>query len=99
MAGSKGPTETACPSYAAFSRSPTNGWAIALAIPAAQLEEPLTRSLGALLGAGAIFLVVGILLAVIVEARISEPLDELTRQAGALGRGETVEMERPFSGD
>ena len=95
----EGPDRDGVPSYAAVSRLPTNGWAIALAIPAAHLEEPLTRSLGALLGAGAVFLVVGILLAVIVEARISEPLDELTRQAGALGRGETVEMERPFSGD
>ncbi len=95
----EGPNRDGVPSYAAVSRLPTNGWAIALAIPAAHLEEPLTRSLGALLGAGAVFLVVGILLAVIVEARISEPLDELTRQAGALGRGETVEMERPFSGD
>ncbi len=79
-------------SYAAFSRSPTNGWAVSLTIPAAQLEEPLTRSLWALVGAGVIFLVVGILLAVIVEARISEPLDELTRQTGALGRGEMVVM-------
>ena len=89
----EGPDREGVPSYAAVSRLPTNGWAIALAIPAAHLEEPLTRSLGALLGAGAVFLVVGILLAVIVEARISEPLDELTRQAGALGRGETVKME------
>ena len=79
-------------SYAAFSRSPANGWAVSLAIPAAQLEAPLKRSLWALVGAGVIFLVVGILLAVIVEARITEPLDELTRQAGALGRGEAVVM-------
>ncbi|MGZ8480042.1 MAG: ATP-binding protein [Candidatus Binatia bacterium] len=88
----EGPDRDGVPFYAAVSRSPTNGWAVALAIPAAHLKEPLTRSLGSLLGAGAVFLVVGILLAVIVEARISEPLDELTRQAGALGRGETVEM-------
>ncbi|MGZ9125353.1 MAG: cache domain-containing protein, partial [Candidatus Binatia bacterium] len=88
----EGPDRDGVPFYAAVSRSPTNGWAVALAIPAAQLKEPLTRSLGSLLGAGAVFLVVGILLAVIVEARVSEPLDELTRQAGALGRGETVVM-------
>lgn len=88
----EGPDREGVPSYAAFSRSPTNRWVVSLAMPAAQFEEPLTRSLGALLGAGAIFLVVGILIAVIVEARISEPLDELTRQAGALGRGETVVM-------
>ncbi len=79
-------------SFAAFSRSPTNGWAVSLTIPAAQLEAPLRRSLWALVGAGVIFLVVGILLAVIVEARITEPLDQLTRQTGALGRGEAVVM-------
>ena len=88
----EGPDREGVSSYLAFSRSPTNGWAVSLAIPAAQLEEPLTRSFGALLGAGVIFLVVGILLAVIVETRISDPLDELTRQAGALGRGEMVVM-------
>jgi PAS domain S-box-containing protein len=88
----EGPDREGVPSYVAFSRSPTNRWAISLAIPAAQLEKPLTRSLAALLGAGAVFLIVGILLAVIVEARLSEPLDELTRQTGALGRGETVVM-------
>jgi len=88
----EGPDREGVSSYMAFSRSPTNGWAVSLAIPAAQLEDPLTRSFGALLGAGVIFLVVGILLAVIVETRISDPLDELTRQAGALGRGEMVVM-------
>jgi PAS domain S-box-containing protein len=79
-------------SFAAFSRSPATGWAVSLAIPAAQLEGPLMRSLWALVGAGVIFLVVGIMLAVIVEARITEPLDQLTRQTGALGRGEAVVM-------
>ena len=80
------------PSFAAFSRSPVNSWAVSLTIPSAQLEAPLMRSLWALVGAGVIFLVVGIMLAVIVEARITEPLDELTRQTGALGRGEAVVM-------
>ena len=79
-------------SYAAYSRSPANNWAVSLAIPAAELEAPLNRSLWALGAAGVIFLVVGIMLAVIVEARITEPLDELTRQTGALGRGEAVTM-------
>jgi PAS domain S-box-containing protein len=80
-------------SFAAFSRSPVNSWAVSLTIPAAQLEAPLMRSLWALVGAGVIFLIVGILLAVIVEARITEPLDELTRETSALGRGESVVMD------
>ena len=75
-------------SYAALSRSRVNGWSVALVIPATQLNAPLQRLFWSLGGAAVIFLVAGILLAVIVEARISESLKGLTFKAEALGRGE-----------
>jgi PAS domain S-box-containing protein len=75
-------------SYAALSRSQANGWSVALVIPATQLDAPLRRLFWSLGGAAVIFLVAGILLAVIVESRISESLGDLTIKAEALGRGE-----------
>jgi len=86
----EGPDPEGVRSYAAFSRSPITGWFVALTAPAALFEGPLKRSLWALAGAGVIFLVAGIIGAVIVESRISDPLNELTRKAEALGRGQPV---------
>ena len=83
-------------SYAALSRSPANGWSVALAVPAVQLDAPLQRLFWSLGGAAVIFLVAGILLAVIVETRISESLKALAFKAEALGRGESVGAEGPF---
>lgn len=75
-------------SYAALSRSPVNGWSVALEIPARQLDAPLRRLFWSLGGAAVIFLVAGILLAVVLETRISESLKNLAFKAEALGRGE-----------
>jgi PAS domain S-box-containing protein len=86
----EGPNHDGVRYYAAFSRSPSSGWFVALTAPAVLFEGPLKRSLWALGGAGVIFLVAGIIGAVIVESRISEPLQELTRKAEALGRGQPV---------
>jgi PAS domain S-box-containing protein len=84
----KGPNRANDLSYAALSRSRANGWSVALVVPASQLDAPLQRLFWSLGGAAVIFLVAGILLAVIVEARISESLRDLTFKAEALGRGE-----------
>jgi PAS domain S-box-containing protein len=83
-------------SYAALSRSPANGWSVALAVPAVQLDAPMQRLFWSLGGAAVIFLVAGILLAVIVETRISESLKALAFKAEALGQGESVSAEGPF---
>ena len=85
-----GPNHEGIRYYAAYSRSPNSGWFVALTAPAVLFEGPLKRSLWALGGAGVIFLVAGIIGAVIVESRISESLHELTRKAEALGRGQPV---------
>lgn len=77
-------------SYVAFSRSPSTAWSVVLVAPSAQLDSPLNRSLWALGGAGVIFLGAAICGAVAIEARIRQPLRELTRQAEALGRGGPV---------
>ena len=87
----EGPNRPGEFSYAALSRSPANGWSVALVVPAAQLDAPLQRLFWSLGGAAVIFLVAGILLAVIVESRISVSLQDLTAKAEGLGRGERVD--------
>jgi PAS domain S-box-containing protein len=74
--------------YTAFSRSNLTGWTIALGAPAAVVEGSLQHSLLAVAGAGALFLLLGTVLAMRVGARIAMPIVELTRSAEAVGRGE-----------
>lgn len=78
------------PSYATFERSPTSGWSVGLLVPSQTVQATLRQSLFAVAGAGALFLFGGLLLAIVIEERISSPLKNLTMAANALGRGESV---------
>jgi PAS domain S-box-containing protein len=78
------------PSYATFEKSPTSGWSVALLVPSETVQATLRQSLFAVAGAGALFLLGGLLLAIVIEERISTPLANLTMAANALGRGESV---------
>jgi PAS domain S-box-containing protein len=75
---------------AAFSRSTTLGWSVAIGVPEAVLTAGLKRSL-ALYGFGAAaLLLAGLWLASRVGRRISKPVQDLIQPALAIGRGETV---------
>jgi signal transduction histidine kinase/ActR/RegA family two-component response regulator len=76
------------PVYAAYSRSATSGWTVALEIPAPIVEAPQRRSLMALAGGGALCVVVGVALAGVVARRITTPIAALARAAAALSRRE-----------
>jgi PAS domain S-box-containing protein len=77
-------------SFATFEKSPTSGWSVALLVPSQNVRATLRQSLFAVAGAGVLFLVGGLLLAIVIEERISPPLKNLTTAANALGRGEPV---------
>jgi PAS domain S-box-containing protein len=78
------------PSYASFEKSPSSGWSVALLVPSEAINASLRQSLFAVAGAGILFLLGGLLLAIVIEERISTPLKNLTMAANALGRGETA---------
>jgi signal transduction histidine kinase/ActR/RegA family two-component response regulator len=77
------------PVYAAFSRSPRTGWAVAVGIPVEVVEGPARRST-ALLGAGLLLsLALGIGAAALIARSIARPIAELRTAAQAVGRSET----------
>jgi PAS domain S-box-containing protein len=78
------------PFYATFAKSPTSGWSVGLLVPSETAQATLRHSLFAIAGAGALFLLGGLLLAIVIEERISPSLTNLTLAANALGRGEPV---------
>ena len=78
------------PSYAAYSRSLSSGWSVALAVPAAEVDALFYRSLWTIGGAGVVFLLAGFLLALIFARRVSEPIRSLSLMAEALGKGQPI---------
>jgi PAS domain S-box-containing protein len=68
-----------------FSRSATSGWAIAIGIPRAGLMAASWNSLAVNAAAAAIVLVLGVLLAKTISARIGRSIRALTAPAIALG--------------
>ena len=82
------------PVVTAHHRSDFSGWTVALAIPAANADAPLRKSL-LLTGAGGLALLLGALaLAAILGRRIAAPVEALSEAAEKLGRGETPETPR-----
>ncbi len=73
--------------YTALSRSPLTGWTVALAVPASAVEGSLQRSLAAVASAGALFLALGIALALRLGSRIAGPIADLAHVAEQVGRG------------
>jgi len=78
------------PSYAAFSRSLSSGWSVALAVPAAEVDALFYRSLWTIGSAGIAFLFAGLLLALIFARRVSAPIRSLSLMAEALGKGQPI---------
>ena len=76
----------------ALHRSDFSGWTVGLAGPTAEIDAPLRKSLMLVSAGGAMLLLAGLALAVIVGRKIAEPVAALARVAENLGRGETPEM-------
>jgi signal transduction histidine kinase len=75
--------------YAAYSRSPSTGWAVAVGIPAAAVDAAVRRS-SFLLGAGVLVsLALGGAAAALLARNITRPIGTLRTAAQAVGRGET----------
>ena len=72
--------------YAAYTRSPLTGWTVAIGVPAASVDAALQGSL-VLAAAGALALLGGALLALVVGRRLSRPILHLVRAAEAIGQG------------
>jgi len=83
----RGETSEGVEVYTAFSRSPLTGWTVALAAPADIIDGSLQRSLATVAGAGALFLLLGTILAARLGGRVAGSIVALARAAEALGRG------------
>jgi two-component system sensor histidine kinase/response regulator len=80
--------------YAAFSRSETSNWSVAIDIPTAEMNHGLYAFLG-LSAAGAIFiLTIGVGLAAYKSNRITSAVQALIAPAMAFGRGEAPTIPR-----
>lgn len=76
--------------YAAYSRSSSTGWSVALAVPAAEVDALFYRSLWTMGGAGIAFLTAGLLLPLYFARRVSAPIQSLSSMAEALGREQLI---------
>ena len=77
------------PLYGAISRAPLAGWSVVLGLPEATVQAGLVRGLGWTLAGGAVFLLLGSALAVLLGRRLSHGIQALADSAGALGQGDT----------
>lgn len=76
--------------YVAYSQSTSTGWIVALAVPAAEVDSLFYRSLSTMGGAGIVFLLAGLLLALLFARRVSAPIRDLSSMAEALGKGQPI---------
>jgi PAS domain S-box-containing protein len=84
-------TRDGLPLYHAFRRSELSGWTLAVGMPQSAVEAPLKRSLLLLGTGGALSLLLTLVLAAVMSARIARPLSSLSRAAVALGHSEMPE--------
>ena len=76
------------PSHAAFTRSLSSGWVVALTLPASEASAVVRGSLWTVSVGGIAFLLTGIFLALKSSKRISDPIKSISYSAAALARGE-----------
>jgi signal transduction histidine kinase len=74
--------------YAAYSRSATTGWTVAIGIPRQAVDSVVDYSYLALAAGVLLSLLLGAAATVLVARRIERPMEELRAAAVALGRGE-----------
>jgi PAS domain S-box-containing protein len=76
------------PVVSAFSRVPSTGWSVAIAIPRAALNAPVRQSVLLLLAGAALVLAITAGAAWILGSRIGKSVQGLTAASGRLARGE-----------
>jgi PAS domain S-box-containing protein len=76
--------------YTALSRAPRSRLAVGITVPAAQLEGPLTRSLGLISGTAVAAFALALGLAFLAGRRVAGRMDRFARVLAAFGRGETA---------
>jgi PAS domain S-box-containing protein len=74
-------------SYVAFSRSAGSQWSTVIAVPVAVLEIPVYKRLLVVAGSGLFVLGIGIWMAFIRADRIARPVEKLSANSTALGKG------------
>ena len=78
-------SRTGVPMVAAYARSPMSKWTTVVAAPRTEFLEGLTRSLTLALAVGALFLIVGVILALGLSRRVLSAVKALVDQARAVG--------------
>lgn len=73
--------------YQAYARSSFSGWAVAIAIPATEVQAPAWQIAGGIAAAAAAALCAAAALAALLGRRIAAPMAALTAAARELGRG------------
>jgi hypothetical protein len=73
----------------AYSRAPLTGWTVAIVLPRDDLLPSVRRTLGGLIGLGALLGGLAVFLALLLGRRIANSMGELSATARALGRGDT----------
>ena len=71
--------------YGAFSRSSISGWTILLRMPTAELDGPVWRSVGMVVGVGALLTAIATIFAALVARRIVSPVESMLQFATGLG--------------
>lgn len=78
------------PVVSAFSRSAISNWTVAIGVPRADIAKELWTSIAWIIGAAALSLLIGLMLAKIVADRIARSIYALATPAMALGYGAPV---------
>jgi signal transduction histidine kinase/CheY-like chemotaxis protein len=88
-----GHTREGTPVYHAFTRSKMTGWTTSLGLSQASASAATSRAIVLLTGGTAIALLVGLTLALVLGKRVSTPISMLADAAGAMARGERVDLD------
>ena len=74
--------------HTVFSRLQHARWTVYLALPAAVMDAVFRRSVWALIAGGLVFLIAGVVLAIVVGRRVTAPIAALSNAAAKLGTRE-----------
>jgi len=79
--------------YHVFARSGFTGWKTSLGVSMATLLAPQKRALAILAGGATLALILGLGAAVVIARRVTRPIAQLARSAGAISQGERVDVD------
>ncbi|WP_297515097.1 sensor histidine kinase [uncultured Caulobacter sp.] len=83
------------PTVVAYTRSPQTGWTLSVALPRSAQGDAMNRSVVIGSGVFLLLLVLGIGLSLAYARRINDEIRSLVRDAGAIGRGESLPAAPP----